>query len=198
MTKLLTLSISETWGNNYKIVTYNLDANMFVVLEIDQSEFRNPISKEVYWDLFGVTYIEKYKYTRDEFHRPIGTPKLIEYYDRKKMVSFFEKYKMSAKRFIKGRFDYGIIKVDQVADIKDPYLIFISDNNSEERITLKNKDYRWVKYWENINREQHEAKVKQWVQYINQEKNHTYLLLYHRKQFTNTRTNKWIVGFYCL
>jgi hypothetical protein len=197
MTRLLTLSISETWGNNYKIVTYNLDTNHFVALEIKNSDFRNS-NGDICWDVFGVTFLDGLKPARDEFHVPIGTPRILEYFNRQKMIQFFDGIHMSAKRFLMGRLDYGIIKVDKITDIRGPRLYFTSDKNTKESIDLKNKDFRWVNYWKNISSDQTQQKVKQWIVYINQDKNHIYLLLYHRKKFTDPKTNKWIAGFYCL
>jgi hypothetical protein len=198
ISRLLTLSISQTYGDQYKVVSYNLDTNKFAALEIRRSELRKRNEEnnwENNWDIFGVTQVEQLVLSKDELFKPIGTPKLVEYYTRQQAIQFFEENKMSAKRFLAGTMDYAIIKVDKVTKINDQKLYFVSDFNN---YILKNKDYRWMNYWEHVCQDQMDQKVKKWIDFINKENNHIYLVLYHRKKFNNPSTNKWIVGFHCL
>lgn len=197
MARLLTLSISQTYKNKYKIVAFNIDSKEFVALQINQSEFRN-LKGTICWDLFGVTHIDRIIPSGDEFSKPIGVPKLLDVFNRDQMVSFLDSNKISAKRFLFGKLDYGIIKINQITKIKDSRVYFIPEQHIGDPIDLKNKDFRWINYWKNINEDECESKTQQWMDYINQHDKQKYLVLYHRKQFENPKFNKWIVGFHCL
>ncbi|WP_394217563.1 hypothetical protein [Halobacillus trueperi] len=204
MTKLLTLSISETWKNNYKVVTYDMDACQFHSLQIKESQFRDKDGK-IIWDLFGVTKVNQAIPTQSEFSTISGQPVLVKYLDKEEMISFFNNYKTSAKRFFYGNASYGIVKVDSISKIHIPVL---KNNKLTQKIDFKsgskpftfklNKDFRWLKYWENVPERKIVEKINQWTTFLNNKNKSVYLILYHHKEYNNPKYNKWIVGFHCL
>lgn len=196
---LLTLSISETWENNYKVVAYNIDKHQFHALKIHESKFFNPDGSNA-WDLFGVTSVEGLKPTSGEFMDPIGLPRVVNYYNKKEMIDFFNRKQMPANRFFSGRFDYGIIKADSITKIHLPIIHeklsqkidFFS--GSYKYPNVLNKDFKWLQYWNQLPKDEYEEKILQWTNYFKENNNEIFLVLHYYSRYQY----RWIVGFHCL
>lgn len=199
MNNLLTLSISETWNNNFKVITFDLEEEKYKALLIPPERF--VYDGEVAWDLFGVTQATIVK-TKGEFFQSTGSPKVTRYYSKEEMVHFFDKRKTLSPEMINKSNPYGIIVADQVNAIYEPnagdhkfYVHFTSRRKPYTKIL--NKDLRWLSYWKHAMESQPgdvSTKILHWKQYVNSKDKKRYVVMYYYEKYNS----RWICGFHCL
>lgn len=199
MDKLLTIGISETFEDKFKIIAIH-NRQRFVSLDV--SEFYD--GKDFLWDNLACTEVEKLVEPLDsrEICSVEGRAKIIGRLSKIELKNLFSKLKINWNRFKQSDRTYAVIKVDYVDDISYDY------NKNKHRISfvcggkeiknLLNKDYRWIQYWNHyLDLGRYEEKSKYYKNYLNRLDKEVYVVMY-RHRFMDGKTLDWIVGLHCL
>lgn len=205
MYRLLTLAIAETKidKDEFKVVTYDLDARRIISLDLSEKEIR-PLDGKVNWDLFAITEVENITDTNDsDIYIPGGVKGVKDYYGKEDMKRFFRRNKMSIKDFSTSNINYGIGMIELVKDISfksnDGIIekTYIKLNADEYPGKLLIKDEKWLSYWKTVKEEENLDKKELWIKYLNDINKQIYVVLY-RRNFSGGGSSWWIAGFHCL
>jgi hypothetical protein len=198
--EFLTISISETWQDHYKVIAYDFNQRKFIALFILPDMFVNADGSNA-WDLFGITDAAV-ALGNGGFYFPEGTCKVVRYWNKNEIRNFFEQMKLPGVDFVNRTSPYGIVKVSKVDQIH------LSEANEGKfrmdfsvRLTrinrMLNKDLRWISYWKQVVQESEESvprKVEQWKQYMNASERSRYAVLY----YYTPHNIRWICGLHCI
>jgi hypothetical protein len=189
MSKYLTLAISETFrnSNKFKIIIYDINTKVFSEEEKSEKDFFDAIGTPI-WDLFHVTEVKNNK------------AKIIDRYSKKQIINLFKQNQISLEKFLQSSIDYGIVKLNnfkEVQPLDDNFQTRVVVRSKGQNKKLLNKDYRWVKYWNSLNKDLYERKIIQWKKFLNNSNNEVYAVMY-RHTFRNGNKSQWIAGFHCI
>jgi hypothetical protein len=190
MSKYLTLAISETFrnSNKFKIIIYDINTEAFSEEEKSEKDFfdRSGVPN---WDLFHVTEVKNNK------------EKIIDRYSKKQIINLFKQNQISLEKFLQSTsMVYGIVKLNnfkELQPIDDKFQTRVVVRSKGTNKQLLNKDYRWVKYWNSLNKDSYEEKIIQWKNFLNNSNNEVYAVMY-RHTFRNGSKSQWIAGFHCI
>lgn len=194
MSKLLTLAIAETWQDNFGVVAYCIDAKKYLNLQIPKEKINN-------WDVFSVTEAEVN--TNDaNLQDVMENGHIVEQWTVHKGREFLREKAISANYFFANNYRNSIVRVESIDCIHHPewnnnMLRCRVDYSSGKPYTKKLcKDWRWVKYWEHLDPESYDLKIKHWLEYLN---NHEVYLIHYRHYFSYPRNGVavWIQGIHC-
>lgn len=202
MDRLLTVGISETYGNKFKIIAIHQDEKFnsrFISLDVNKfHKDGNPT-----WDNLAFTEVDELidKSGNGEICQIKGDEKIVDRVSKDDLKKIFLKHKESWKSFNRNKDKrYTVIKVDYIDNIfydskkKNHRMNIVS--NGEEIKDLLNKDYRWIQYW-NHYIDKYEEKSKYYKDYLNKTDKEIYLVIYKHK-FKHGGYGRWIVGLHCL
>ena len=211
MYEFLTLAIREKDPtkpqDDFDVVVMNRGDKRIYSFTLEKNEIVSP-SGEIFWDIGFATRVKDVKKQIDGKLIPSGYIDKEDATDRLKNI--LELKSKNPELFFQNKnIDYAIVRVSDIFDItvskrddgKMQSRITVTINGlpaAEGKITLLNKDFRWIKYWSYIYEiDRVEEKKQQYIKLLNKKSKALYLLLY-RHTFPDGKKNHWIAGMHWL
>lgn len=204
---ILTLALSETFKGKYHIVAYLKEYREFV--SFNTTKFRD--NKRVFLDIGAYSKLT-FNESNTKGEIVIGNNiLLIDSMNKNEFIDFLDDRKVNYFTFKRNiREKFSIVESTIIEDILinrsentiDSYVIVILNG---EKVKMKVKDYRWIKYWEHIldtcTLEEIDYKKKHYIDFFNRRK--VYFLLYRYKntvldsnRFRNINDICWISSIF--
>lgn len=210
MQNLLTLAIAETFPgtDDFNIIALNEKSRNLLALRLTREEIISETG-EVYWDIGKWTSVQNLKLTKVDAspRNKVYTPDSAKLLDKPADIkSILEDSIKSSRDFMNDKgITYAVLKVKKLKEIlvetddkgnrKCQLDVFFSDNPAHPQKIL-NKDYRWVKYWSRVPKNDLDDVKDKYFRLLNKPGKVLYLILY-RHYFADSDSS-WIVGMHWL
>lgn len=203
MIKVLTLAMSETTSNKFKVILQKITDKSIIDTDLTNQQIKYQNNK--YFDIGCVTEIEKLT-IRGALNIIEGKTQIIENKSRRDLINLFD---LNYNDYITFKRDfskkYAIIKVDNVLNIEvilknnnlKTYIDFVT-NGIKEKLLIK--DFRWINYWNEMYKLNKVEECRERYKNIlkNSAKAGNLFLIIYRHRFQNGNFNHWIAGLHIL
>ncbi len=213
--RLLSLALSETRPGlgEFNVIALEMSKYNIIPIKLKRTEIVNP-SGDIVWDLGRITVAEDID--RDPFilgrntvyitsncrlsNETVNLSSILNEYSTVDVEDFFRK---NTERFaiVKVKEVSSIqLKTDDISSVKSKLDIYIQ--GIDRSITLLNKDYRWVKYWQwevqQKSNDQIRADMQRYANLLNRKDKKLYLILYRHFFEKGNTIETWIAGMHWL
>lgn len=209
MDSFLTLAMSEAkpGQGEFTVVAGKENSGILAPIYLEKSEITS-CDGSIYWDIGSVTRADVVKYIpKNTDTKNVGYkanhPEVIKKYDEYELKNFlldrvgsYESFKSNQARFI-------IVKVKEVKNFNVAVIngtlkcrMDVVLTGSNDSVSLLNKDYRWVTYWQHVSDEEKEVCVNRYMTLLNRTDKTLFLILY--KHYYSNGPAHWIAGMHLL
>lgn len=211
MPNLLTLAITETFPgtDDFNVIALDEKSRNLIALHLKKEDIISEDGK-VYWDIGRWTEVSKLQLTKldtDPRNR-VYIPESSILHDKANIKSILEDRTTSSREFMANRGSpYAILKVkktneivvetDEKGILRCRLAVQFYDNPAHPQ-RLLNKDYRWVKYWSKVPKEEMTEVKDQYFKLLNRPSKTLYLIVYRHYFKDSACPVPWIVGMHWL
>lgn len=210
MNSFLTLAVAQEdpAKNNYFVIAMDMNNKNIYKFNLDKKEIISN-KGEVYWDIGFITTVENIEV--DRINKNIRVGKFLNITNKiGNLKSILDAKAANPQEFfLKENIEFGVAKVKKILDL-EMGIDYENNNVFKSSMKLKimympvgydenillNHDYRWIKYWERTyNKSDFIDKKNKYIKMLNNPNKSLYLVLF-RMKFSDSKTNKWIVGMH--
>lgn len=213
--EFITLSITETRPDKdeFSVIAMETKSQNIISLNLKKSEIISD-QGEIYWDIGFITVgdISKNSSSSNSNSTYLATNTQIGDNQISLLKNLLETKSLNPQLFFTNdKFQFGIVKVNKVIDLKirvdkcnytkDIIKHYITVNicgipHYENPNEYLNKDYRWVKFWNQIHESPYyKSQKEKYLRILNQKDKNLYLIL-RRYYFDKKNVKIWISGMH--
>lgn len=213
--RLLSLALSETRPRlgEFNVIALEMSKFNIIPIKLKKTEIVTP-SGDIVWDLGRITVAEEIE--RDPFilgkntvyitndcrlsNETVNLPSILNEYSTVDVEDFFKK-KTERFAIVKVKEVSNIqLKTDDISNVKSKLDIYIQ--GADRSITLLNKDYRWVQYWQwqvqQKSTDHIRIDMQRYANLLNRKDKKLYLILYKHYFEKDNTIETWIAGMHWL